>query len=251
MLTRRWTSYVVAFHRAHPGITEEALGHARHPAHGTAYEWLAAAAPRSAGDVLDLACGSCPMQQHLEATSYLGVDRSTAELHVATAAGRGPVRQGDVTAIPLPDASVDTVVMSMALMLVPLDQTLAEVARVLRPGGLFAAMVPATGPIRAADLLPLVVLSASLRGPGAMPQRVTPARLAPRLLAHGLRPAAQARERFPFRVSEPGHAELAVRSLYTPGRTDAQRDRAVRRLARLPGPVELPVPLQRFIARRV
>jgi hypothetical protein len=52
-----WDTYVDTYHGGHPGITEQALHHARHPVHGTAYEWLAAALPDPAGDVVDLACG--------------------------------------------------------------------------------------------------------------------------------------------------------------------------------------------------
>lgn len=38
-----WADYLARYHREHPGITETALNDARHPVHGTAHQWLAAA----------------------------------------------------------------------------------------------------------------------------------------------------------------------------------------------------------------
>ncbi|MDZ7576910.1 MAG: methyltransferase domain-containing protein [Candidatus Nanopelagicales bacterium] len=245
-----WSAYVADFHRDHPGITEAALRHARHPVHGTAYEWLASAVPDPAGDVLDLASGSCPMQEHLNARGYIAVDASPAEAAAATASGRGPVRVGDVTDLELPDACVDTVVMSMALMLVPVRRTLAQVARVLRPGGTFAAMVPTWWPLHARDLPSIAVLSLALRGPGSMPQQLSGRRLSAELGRAGLTVVSVARERFPFAVSTREDAQLAVASLYTPGRSPAQLRRAETWLARLPGRVELPVPLMRIAGTR-
>ncbi len=250
MLTKRWTRYIADYHRAQPGITERALAHARHPVHGSAYEWLAAAVPRPAGRVLDLACGSAAIQPYLEASCYLGVDSSAAELRSAVAVGRGPVLLGDVAQVPLPDASVDIVVMSMALMLVPERGTLAEVGRVLRPGGTFAAMVPATGPILARDVAPALLLAAPLLGPGSMPQLVRPGPLARMLLDAGLQPRSYERVRFPFPVRKPAHADLAVASLYTPHRSDRQRRWAVRLLQGRSLPFELPVPLMRCTATK-
>lgn len=244
-----WPNYIADYHRDHPGITEAALGHARHPRLGTAHEWLASAVDAPAGDVLDLACGSCPTQPHLSYSSYLGVDRSEAELDAARAAGRGPVRLGDVTALDLPDSSVDTVIMSMALMLVPLRETLSQVARVLRPGGAFVAMVPAIGPVKARDLPAVAALSLALRGPGSMPGTVTAARAGHALRTAGLVPVSARRARFPFPLRTPDDYALAVASLYTPGRSDRQLRRAEQWPRRIPGARELPVPLLRIVAR--
>lgn len=248
-----WATYIAQYHDQHPGITEEALGHARHPLLGTPHQWLAVALPDDAGDVLDLACGSCPMQPLLAYRSYLGVDRNAAELAAAEAAGRGPVRQGDVTALDLPDACADTVVMSMALMLVPVAEALAEVARVLRPGGTFAAMVPAMGPAALADMPAVIALSAALRGPGSMPRSLTAKALGQSLRDAGLEPATFTRQRFPFPLNSAADARLAVASLYTPGRTTSQLRRAeqwLTRLASMPARAELPVPLLRVTAIR-
>lgn len=246
-----WDAYIDAYHDGHAGITERALEHSRHPIYGSAYQWLAEALPSEAGDVVDLACGSCPMQPHLNYRTYLGIDRNEAELAAAVVVGRGPVQLGDVTALDLPDASADTVVISMALMLVPTAATLAEVFRVLRPGGNFAAMVPAMWPVALVDLPPAVALSAALRGPGSMPRTLTVRSLERELKQAGLALKTHTRQRFPFPLVTRDDARLAVSSLYTPGRTHAQIRRAeswLTRLARLPLRAELPVPLLRITA---
>ncbi len=245
-----WQRYLADYHGANAGITEAALEHARHDRHGTAYDWLAAAVPRPAGDVVDLACGSCPTQPRLDYRSYLGIDSSPAEVAAAGAAGRGPVRVGDVTDLQLPDATADTVIISMALMLLPLQETLAEVARVLRPGGTLAAIVPATWPLRPPDLVPLGVLVVCLGGPGSMPHQLGSRRLGRATAAAGLSVRSLARERFPFPLATPADADLAVRALYTPGRSDRQRRRAAAALVRLPSSMQLPVPLLRLVAVR-
>ena len=248
-----WDAYIARYHDQHPGITEVGLNHARHSKLGTPHEWLAAAIPTDAGDVVDLACGSCPMQPLLNHRSYVGVDRNAAELALAVARGRGPVMVGDVTALAIPDSSADTVVMAMALMLVPAEATLAEAFRVLRPGGTFVAMVPALWPASLGDLPAVTALSVALRGPGSMPRTLGPGWLGKQLSAVGFTNAAFVRERFPFPINSAEDAHLAVTSLYTPGRSAAQLSRAqhwLTGLAALPGPTQLPVPLLRLTARR-
>lgn len=76
---------------------------------------------------------------------------------------------GDASLLPLRDDSVDAVVMSMALMLVPLVDTLAEVARVLRPGGVFVATVPTGGPLPSRDWLRYARLCLALHRRGGRP----------------------------------------------------------------------------------
>lgn len=49
-------------------------------------------------------------------------------------------RRGSAEAIPLPDAAVDTVMVGQALHWFDLDRALPEIVRVLRPGGVLAAL---------------------------------------------------------------------------------------------------------------
>ena len=57
--------------------------------------------------------------------------------------------RGDLLPLPLPDASVDRVIASEVLEHIPDDVTaMAEIARVLKPGGRVAVTVPRYGPER-------------------------------------------------------------------------------------------------------
>lgn len=158
-----WPNYVQSFHAERAGITEDVLEHARDSGGATAYDWAAAGV--LGGTVLDIACGSAPMASRLLGRRYVGFDLSEAELHAAAARAVAVVR-ADASRLPLPDRCVDAVVMSMALMLVPLHDTLSEVRRVLRPGGVFVATVPSNRPMPAADWLRYARLCVALRHPG-------------------------------------------------------------------------------------
>ena len=64
-------------------------------------------------------------------------------------AARYEVVRGDLLALPFPDASVDRVIASEVLEHIPDDVTaMAEIFRVLRPGGRVAVTVPRYGPER-------------------------------------------------------------------------------------------------------
>jgi len=64
-------------------------------------------------------------------------------------AARYEVVRGDLLALPFPDASVDRVIASEVLEHIPDDVTaMAEIARVLKPGGRVAVTVPRYGPER-------------------------------------------------------------------------------------------------------
>ncbi|WP_138733635.1 class I SAM-dependent methyltransferase [Modestobacter excelsi] len=114
--------------------------------------------------VLDLGCGEGrhAFEAYRRGASVLAVDwgqsevATTAEwLGAIAAAGEAPtgatagVARGDLRALPVPDASVDRVIASEVLEHIPDDRTaLAEIARVLRPGGRVAISVPRYGPER-------------------------------------------------------------------------------------------------------
>lgn len=95
--------------------------------------------PLPPGDVLDAACGTGRYAAYLAARGHtvVGVDRSPEMLDLARAKLPGArFDLGDVTDLPLDDASVDTVVCALALVHVPdLAPAVAELARVVRPGG--------------------------------------------------------------------------------------------------------------------
>lgn len=247
-----WEAYVHAFHADHPGITEQAFRHAADPEAGTPYAWLVHALDRPLGRVLDVACGNAALLPWLEDyDAYLGVDTSEDELARARNLRRGPVMLADARRLPVADASVDTVVSSMGLMLVdPVEQALAEVRRVLVPGGSLALLVPSMWPVSLRDARLGLPLALALRGPGSMPQHFFVHRLRRLLDAAGLSMVDAQRRRFPFPVRRAADATLAVRSLYTPGRSARSLMRGQEVLTRLTGPdAELPVPLLRVLAR--
>jgi ubiquinone/menaquinone biosynthesis C-methylase UbiE len=91
------------------------------------------------GRALDAACGTGRHTKYLVARGHdvVGVDASDAMLEHARAAVPGvDFRVGDLAALPLEEASVDLAVCSLALTHCPrLEPPLAELARVVRPGG--------------------------------------------------------------------------------------------------------------------
>lgn len=91
------------------------------------------------GAVLDAACGTGRHAAHLVAQGreVVGVDASEAMLSRARTALPGvELRRGDLTALPVEDASVTGAVCALALSHLPeLGPAVAELGRVLRPGG--------------------------------------------------------------------------------------------------------------------
>ena len=91
------------------------------------------------GTALDAACGTGRHAAYLVELGHqvVGVDASPEMLEIA--AGKLPESEfhhGELTAIPLPDKSVDVITCGLALCHVPdLVPVFAEFARVLRPGG--------------------------------------------------------------------------------------------------------------------
>ncbi|MDQ3070299.1 MAG: ubiquinone/menaquinone biosynthesis methyltransferase, partial [Acidobacteriota bacterium] len=111
---------------------------------------------------LDLACGTGDLALSLASThAVAGLDLTPAMLRIARRReipGGGGVHwiAGDMTRLPFADASMDVVTTSYGLRNVPqLDGALAEIARVLRPGGLLVSLdfnKPATPALRAVYL---------------------------------------------------------------------------------------------------
>ena len=110
----------------------------------TAVETAIAAllADRPLGRLLDVGTGTGRMLALLgaQAQHATGIDRSAEMLRIARAKlgghARVEVRQGDMHALPVPDASADTVVLHQVLhFATDPARAVAEAARVLAPGG--------------------------------------------------------------------------------------------------------------------
>jgi ubiquinone/menaquinone biosynthesis C-methylase UbiE len=91
------------------------------------------------GVALDAACGTGRHSVYLASLGHtvIGVDSSVAMLERAhEKVPDGEFHEADLHDLPLPDDHVDLVVCALALVHVPdLDPVLAELVRVLRPGG--------------------------------------------------------------------------------------------------------------------
>lgn len=145
-----WESIIRDVHRATPGCTSRGLSRARDPRGRSSYELLADSVPPGAATMADVGCGDGEMAEILRrrgGTRVVGVDRSWPETSLARSrlgAGAAAV-VGDAHRLPIGDGVLDAAVCHMALMLfADLPSVLAELARVLRPSGTFAAVVQAS-----------------------------------------------------------------------------------------------------------
>jgi SAM-dependent methyltransferase len=120
-----------------------------------------------AGALLEIGVGTGLVAGGLAAQgrSVLGIDLSAAMLSHAARRIPGRVARADAAAIPLPDDSVDACVAVHVLHLVGEPRAvMAEVARVLRPGGRFA-VVGGRAPGTATDVFQVIAaMDARLRG---------------------------------------------------------------------------------------
>jgi SAM-dependent methyltransferase len=130
--TRRWSR---TLHAASFGAAAEAYQRGRPPYPLSAVEW---AVPRQARRVLDLGAGTGKFTQLLvdARLDVVAVEPSPQMRdQLAAAVPRAAVYDGSAERIPLPDASVDAVVVAQAWHWVDPHLAVPEVARVLRPGG--------------------------------------------------------------------------------------------------------------------
>ncbi len=110
--------------------------------------WVLAVLPFLHGDVLELGCGTGHLQLALAdysaVTRVIGLDISWPMLMLTrrnTAIAR--LVRADVRGIPLADESFDCVVATFPSEYIADSQTLAEVWRLLRPGGRFVVLLGA------------------------------------------------------------------------------------------------------------
>jgi SAM-dependent methyltransferase len=137
------------FHSRFPGATADAFRHCAEDGRSP-YDLLCRYMPASAQPltVVDLACGDGALLEQLmrcgQPLRLVGVDVSEREL--ALARRRLPaeveLRLERAQQLSLPDATADVVVCHLALMLMdPVEPVVRQIARVLKPGGSFVALV--------------------------------------------------------------------------------------------------------------
>lgn len=243
LTTNAWDRYVAGYHDANPGITEDLFADALDAGGRTPYDWLVEAVPAGATKVVDVACGNGPLRRRLVGAWVVGVDRSGGEL----SAGTGPRVQAEAPALPLATGCADTVVSSMALMVLhPLEAVLGEVARVLVPGGTFVATLPTRSTVTP-------VFAGILRELGQAgrdyPDSLDAVRVGDRFAASGLALDSDETEVFSRRVGGRDDAELVVRSFYAPGAGPGQVASAVASL-QAAAPLDVPYRIRRLVARR-
>ncbi len=244
-----WDDYVDAFHRDRPGITEDLLRGAR-LGELDPYEWLTAAVDSTAGTVLDVGCGSGPVAGGF--TRWIGVDRATEELRVADARGRAPLVRAAADSLPVRTAASEVALCVMSLqILCPLDAALAELARVVRPGGQLVLLLPARRPVPLRDGFFYLRLQRRLSRTIGYPNdlRLGGTALATLVDSHCFAVESDERAGFTLRLRDRGDAERLVRSLYLPGVTAGRVGRAVALVERRVGR-SVTIPLRRVVLRR-
>jgi SAM-dependent methyltransferase len=155
-----WQQHLRAVHDRLPGMTAAVFSHHTTAGGRTSYQMLAervGVAARSLNrpvDVLDLACGDgylievCLHQFEGEIRTIAGVDMSDGELDLARRRLEGTIARfhiGLAQSLPIAPDSVDVALCHAAFMLMlPIEPVVRELARVLRPGGTFSAVVGST-----------------------------------------------------------------------------------------------------------
>lgn len=248
-----WKRFVADFHATRTGVAEAVLSRALAGDH-TPYRWLARAVSADARTVVDLASGSGAVSRELAqpGRTVVGIDLSADELALAAERGPGPWVRGDALRLPFRDGSVDVVTSSMGLVVVtPLHELLAEVTRVLRPGGVLAAIAPALRPLRPTDLRVLTRIGGRLRATPQFPGPVEVAGFKRTLTDAGLTRVEDKRERYHFTVRSREDAALMLSSLYLPGTRRSRVEAAVEYLEdrlRRRELVEVAIPMRRVVA---
>lgn len=109
---------------------------------GTIWTFLGPQLAKLSGELLDVGCGEMPYRSFLPpAVRYTGIDVPQANAFAMR--GSEDVVAFDGRAIPFPDASFDIVLCTEVLEHAAEPQTLiAEIERVLKPGGKLIATVP-------------------------------------------------------------------------------------------------------------
>lgn len=144
-------AHLIAVHRHNAGFTERVAKRCRDATGRNSYAWLADAVdPARHASVLDLACGSGALLELCQSrwgdrVALSGVDMSGEELALARRRlGPGAALHHGLAQdlAMLARGTMDAVLCHWALTLMdPVQPVLSEVARVLAPGGVFAAII--------------------------------------------------------------------------------------------------------------
>jgi SAM-dependent methyltransferase len=140
-------AFLQAFHAEHPAVTAEAFGRGRAPDGRSSYELLCDRVA-GRGRVLDLGCGDGLLLDVLaqeDERQLAGIDLSPQSLALARrrpALAGARLEEARAQALPFADDSFDACVSHLAFMLMgEIEEVVAEVARVLSPGGVLACAV--------------------------------------------------------------------------------------------------------------
>lgn len=144
-----WVTHLKEAHRVDPSMTPKAFALWHTDEGKTSYQVLADAVPGKDLNVLDLACGDGFLIPSLlpKCAAIVGADMSEGELNVARRQVKDPKVQfvtAEASALPFANEFFDAAVCHMALMLMaPLEDVVRQIARVLKGGGTFSAVIPA------------------------------------------------------------------------------------------------------------
>ena len=129
-----------------------------HELAGGALEWLAA---QPGQNILDLGCGDGQLTQRIAATGATVTGVDSAPAMVAAARARGIIAvEANAESLPFADSTFDAAFSNAALHWVRgQDAMMAEVRRVLKPGGRFVAEMGGHGNIAAIRVALIAVLA--------------------------------------------------------------------------------------------
>lgn len=139
------------FHSKHPSCSSNAFAFGSTKDGLNSYQLLIETLKNKKGDLLDLACGDGFLLDlfaghRKTAETLYGIDMSVGELNVAwslESLRRPQILQGNARALPFASETFEAVTCHMAFMLMPqVHEIIAEIHRVLQPGGIFAAIIP-------------------------------------------------------------------------------------------------------------
>ncbi len=241
-----WDAYLAGFHTSHPGITEDVLTGS--VADGlNPYQWLLDGVSPDVR-IVDLGCGSGSARPPA-ATQWTGIDLSASEIRRAHQRGRASLILGQATQLALADDSIDLITCSMSMMLIhPLTDTLEEIRRVLHSTGELRLLLPARGPLTAADRANYLRLFWAARSPTRFPPSPMRNRAAQELAGSSLQVRSDERRRFDLTIASPSDADRLINSWYLPNISPKRQTEAHRRAQAL-APTTLGIPLRRIIAK--